>query len=85
MFVLTDDDTLQVRLQEQMKIEDSEVDDEFLTFLKTSLTHRLKWQQVKKEKKEEEEETFSDFEKRVGILFIVILIIWKDDILVYTK
>ncbi|KAL7645829.1 UNVERIFIED_CONTAM: hypothetical protein RMT77_002726 [Armadillidium vulgare] len=64
VFVLTDDDTLQVKLQEQMKIEDIDIDDEYLTFMKTNLMHRLKWQQVKKEKLEEEEETYSDIEKR---------------------
>ena len=58
IFVLTDDDTLQVQLQEQMQLEDTkDVDEEFLAFMKESVIHRIRWNKIKEQKRSRKKKT----------------------------
>ena len=60
MFILTDDDTLQVCQVEGMNLDDTnneddeEIDAEYLRFMETNLRHRLKYSQLKELKAKNE-------------------------------
>lgn len=51
VFVLMDNDTLQAKLEDDVTHEEpNEVDEDFLTFIETSVKHRIKWNETKEKK-----------------------------------